>query len=276
MAASAQWGLYFAQHRVRWLFVRLIRHSPFVLVGHPSRRAGFAFYDLGGTGKETQTAKHAQGTDRTGRPYALFDLFSARLAPLAANWTALSAIGPSHSALPDSTQFELLAGRHGPTAIAGGDGSWCAPFLPLRSRLPPTSHPAGRHGPTAMMGGDGSQNALFPSLRFRYPPTAHPAGRRGPTAMTGSSGSWYALFPSLRSRLPPTAHPAALPPRWCCRPGNHQRKKDCCSTFVLQQPFFTFLPRPTAGRNCDKCFGMTSGNSTISCSVGTAKKGIQK
>ena len=44
----------------------------------------------------------------------LFSIFfSARLAPRAANWTTLSAIGPSHSALPDSTQFEILAGRVG-------------------------------------------------------------------------------------------------------------------------------------------------------------------
>ena len=225
--------------------------------------------------------QNAQGTDRTGRPYALFDLFSARLAPLAANWTALSAIGPSHSALPDSTQFELLAGRHGPTAIAGGDGSQNAPFSPLRSRYPPTSHPAGRRGPTAMMGGDGSQNAPFLPHRSRLPPTAHPAGRCGPTAMTGGDGSWYALFPSLRFRYPPTSHPAALPPRWCCRPGGvaapatTKEKRTVAQLSFCNSPF-TFLPRPTAGRNCDKCFGMTSGNSTISCSVGTAKKGIQK
>ena len=181
----------------------------------------------------------------------------------------------SSSPLPAATN-STPGGVAAPTAITGGDGSWYTLFPSLRSRYPPTSHPAGRRGPTAMTGGDGSQNAPFLPHRSRLPPTAHPAGRCGPTAMTGGDGSWYALFPSLRFRYPPTSHPAALPPRWCCRPGNHQRKKDCCSTFVLQQPFFTFLPRPTAGRNCDKCFGMTSGNSTISCSVGTAKKGIQK
>ena len=46
-----------------------------------------------------------------------------------------------------------------------------------------------------------------------------PGGVAAPTAITGGDGSWYALFPSLRSRYPPTSHPAALPPRWCCRPG---------------------------------------------------------